>query len=112
MKTTRTAGALASNYFPYFPCPPPCFFFSLCLSFLSGAQCFPSTSLAQSHTKEENREVPTLRSLCEVKEATAPLKDIWERGHRLVGVVIVEWAFISGKCRKSQAKYESLFRKA
>lgn len=28
------------------------------------------------------------------------------------GVVIVEWEFISGKCRKSQAKYESLFRKA
>lgn len=78
MKNTRTAGALFSNYFPHFLLllPPPLFIFFSVFSFC--AQCFPSTSLVQSHTKGENREAPTLRSLCEVREATALLKDIWE----------------------------------
>lgn len=84
MKNTRTAGALTSNYFLHFLFPHPFFPspFLLSLSFSSvRAQCFPSTSLVQSHTKGENREVPTLHSLCEVKEATTLLKDIWEWGH-------------------------------
>lgn len=81
MKNTRTAGAHSYSDFIHFLFSflPPCFL--LFLSFFSVCeQCFFSTSLVQSHMEEKKqRSADFALSLCEVGEAIALEKDIWER---------------------------------